>query len=246
MVVRQSTKGTSATMARNSSGARLATAPISRPPALPPRATSRSGEVHPSVDQVPGAGDEVGEGVRLGRQLPLLVPGAGPSRRRRGRGRWRRRSPGRAGSGGGRRTSGPSRPRRSRSRRGGRARHRPGTVGPAADPTDAIGPVDERDRDLGAVVGHRPQPLGPVAGGIEVAEHGLPLERGGLAGLQVEVVDGPWGDQRRVLVAQDRRRRTRDWRRPTPWRGTRAGDRRGRPVRRRRSPGSGSRRPSRS
>ena len=52
MVVRQSTKGTSATMARNSSGARLATAPISRPPALPPRATRRSGAVHPSPTRV--------------------------------------------------------------------------------------------------------------------------------------------------------------------------------------------------
>ena len=52
MVVRQSTKGTSATMARNSSGARLATAPMSSPPALPPRATSRSGTVHPSSTRV--------------------------------------------------------------------------------------------------------------------------------------------------------------------------------------------------
>ena len=52
MVVRQSTKGTSATTARNSSGARLATAPMSSPPALPPRATSRSGEVHPTSTSV--------------------------------------------------------------------------------------------------------------------------------------------------------------------------------------------------
>ena len=49
MVVRQSTKGTSATTAPNSSGARLTTAPISMPPADPPRAASRSGVVKPRV-----------------------------------------------------------------------------------------------------------------------------------------------------------------------------------------------------
>src|SRR5215468_10482366 len=42
-----STNGTCATMPENASGARLATAPISRPPAEPPRATSRPGEVQP-------------------------------------------------------------------------------------------------------------------------------------------------------------------------------------------------------
>ncbi len=44
-----STNGTSATMPANASGARLATAPISRPPAEPPRATSRSGDVQPDL-----------------------------------------------------------------------------------------------------------------------------------------------------------------------------------------------------
>ena len=42
-----STNGTTAWIPANSSGARLATAPMSIPPALPPSATSRSGEVSP-------------------------------------------------------------------------------------------------------------------------------------------------------------------------------------------------------
>ena len=42
-----STNGTLARMPANSSGARLATAPISNPPALPPSATIRSAAVTP-------------------------------------------------------------------------------------------------------------------------------------------------------------------------------------------------------
>src|SRR5690242_17374664 len=45
IVVTTSTNGTSATIAAKRSGRRLATAPINKPPALPPRATSRSGVV---------------------------------------------------------------------------------------------------------------------------------------------------------------------------------------------------------
>ena len=45
MVLMTSTNGTLDTTALNRSGRRLATAPISRPPALPPSITSRSGEV---------------------------------------------------------------------------------------------------------------------------------------------------------------------------------------------------------
>ena len=45
MVFSTSTNGTSATMPANSSGARLATAPISMPPALPPWPTMRPAEV---------------------------------------------------------------------------------------------------------------------------------------------------------------------------------------------------------
>ena len=43
-----STNGTSAMTARNRSGRMLVTAPISSPPALPPRIASRSAEVQPS------------------------------------------------------------------------------------------------------------------------------------------------------------------------------------------------------
>lgn len=68
-----STNGTTAWIPANSSGARLATAPMSRPPALPPSATSRSG-AEAGVHQVPGAGDEVGEGRPLEQLLTLLVP----------------------------------------------------------------------------------------------------------------------------------------------------------------------------
>ena len=49
MVVTTSTKGTSATAAVKSSGRMFVTAPISRPPALPPRMTRRSAAVHPSA-----------------------------------------------------------------------------------------------------------------------------------------------------------------------------------------------------
>ena len=47
IVVSASTNGTCATIPANASGARFTAAPISRPPADPPRATSRSGDVHP-------------------------------------------------------------------------------------------------------------------------------------------------------------------------------------------------------
>ena len=48
IVVSTSTNGTSAMMPRKRSGAILATAPISMPPALPPWATMRPREVKPS------------------------------------------------------------------------------------------------------------------------------------------------------------------------------------------------------
>ena len=49
IVVTTSTNGTCATSTRYFSGARLATAPISRPPALPPMAATRSGAAYPSL-----------------------------------------------------------------------------------------------------------------------------------------------------------------------------------------------------
>ncbi|SHU29253.1 Uncharacterised protein [Mycobacteroides abscessus subsp. abscessus] len=47
MVVTGSTKGTCASTPANSSGARFTAAPTSSPPALPPQATSRSGDATP-------------------------------------------------------------------------------------------------------------------------------------------------------------------------------------------------------
>ena len=47
IVVSASTKGTPAMIARNRSGARFATAPISSPPALRPSAPSRAGSTRP-------------------------------------------------------------------------------------------------------------------------------------------------------------------------------------------------------
>jgi hypothetical protein len=47
IVLSASTNGTSASTPAHSSGARFAIAPISRPPAEPPRATIRSGAVQP-------------------------------------------------------------------------------------------------------------------------------------------------------------------------------------------------------
>ena len=49
IVLSASTNGTSATNPPNASGARFATAPTSSPPADPPRATTRSGAVQPTL-----------------------------------------------------------------------------------------------------------------------------------------------------------------------------------------------------
>src|SRR5262245_991748 len=49
IVFNGSTKGTSATMPVNALGAMFATAPMSRPPAEPPRAISRAAEVQPDA-----------------------------------------------------------------------------------------------------------------------------------------------------------------------------------------------------
>ena len=49
MLLSASTNGTSATTPANASGAWLATAPMSRPPAEPPRATRCRGEVQPAA-----------------------------------------------------------------------------------------------------------------------------------------------------------------------------------------------------
>ena len=73
MVVTMSTNGTSATMAANRSGRRLATAPMSSPPALPPRATSDGRRVALRDERL-GARDEVGERVGLVIEAAVFVP----------------------------------------------------------------------------------------------------------------------------------------------------------------------------
>jgi hypothetical protein len=76
IVVTTSTNGTRATTARNSSGRWLTTAPISRPPALPPSIASSAGVVRPAAIRLLGAGDEVVEGGLLLAILAGLVPAA--------------------------------------------------------------------------------------------------------------------------------------------------------------------------
>ena len=74
MVFSTSTNGTSATMPANSSGARLATAPISMPPALPPWPTILPAAVYLLCDQRARRRLEVGEGVGLLLALAVEVP----------------------------------------------------------------------------------------------------------------------------------------------------------------------------
>ncbi len=76
MVLSTSTNGTSATMPANASGAWLATAPMSRPPADPPRATSRSGEVHPTENRCAAQATKSVNVFFFAISLPSLVPAA--------------------------------------------------------------------------------------------------------------------------------------------------------------------------
>ncbi len=65
-----STNGTTAWIPANSSGARLATAPMSRPPALPPSATSRSGAVRPESTRCRAQATKSVKVARLNSFLP--------------------------------------------------------------------------------------------------------------------------------------------------------------------------------
>ena len=77
IVVRQSTKGTSATMARKSSGAALATAPMSSPPAdPPPRHEPVGARSSRSSTRWRAQATKSREGVGLGEELAVLVPAA--------------------------------------------------------------------------------------------------------------------------------------------------------------------------
>ena len=164
MVVTQSTKGTSATRARNRSGARLATAPMSRPPAEPPRPASAPSRAMPPR---PGGADsdEVAERVGLVLHAPALVPGPPHLPRRHGRARWRDHPAveERETVVGERRVDrhlvgavAVEHARRGRLQAVGGARRRPGR---------------------GPVIGGGPFAVCGVAGGVEVAQDGLLLQQ---------------------------------------------------------------------
>jgi hypothetical protein len=74
MVLSTSTNGTSATMPANRSGAMLATAPISMPPALPPMRDDRAAPVKPSAIRCLAAAMKSVKVLTLFSRLPVLVP----------------------------------------------------------------------------------------------------------------------------------------------------------------------------
>ena len=164
IVVTTSTNGTSATIAAKRSGRRLATAPISRPPALPPRATSRAGVRVALGDERLGARDEVGERVRLVVEAAVLVPARARARRRRARARSRTRSRGRGATRATRGTSGRSSARTRRS---------PTSSAGARAVERDVAAVHDRDRHPGAVGRGRPQPRRRVRARVVAAEHRL-------------------------------------------------------------------------
>ncbi len=166
---------------------------MSRPPAEPPRPVSRPGWAMPGVDQVVTAGDEVRERVGLVLHPPVLVPGAA-------------HLPAAADVGDGeddaavveREPMGPER------------RVDADLVGPVAEEQRGgrqfqVLAVDHRDRDPRPVRGDGPLPVGGVAGGVEVAQHGLLLEQRLLALVQRDLQDARRCHQRRAPEAQHRR-----------------------------------------
>ena len=179
IVLITSTNGTCATTALNRSGRMLATAPISRPPALPPWITSRSGERVPVLDEVLGAVDEVGERVHLQHHPPLLAPLLAELA---------------AAADVGQRVDHAAVEQAQAARREGRRhRHAVGAVGVEQHRRRAVErhalPVDERDRHLRAVARRRPHPLRFVLRRVVAAEHFLPLEQRPLLRVEVVVVD---------------------------------------------------------
>ncbi len=74
MVVSGSTNGTWARIPANRSGARLATAPISSPPALPPNATSSCGRVNPESTKCCATATKSVKVFFFSKQLAVLVP----------------------------------------------------------------------------------------------------------------------------------------------------------------------------
>ena len=137
------------------------------------------------VDEVPGHRDEVGEGVLLLQQLAPLVPqpahlaAAANVRDREHHPAVQQGQP-----------------------RDGEPRVLRGLVGAVAvkhcrsREVDAR-PIDERDRDPGPVLGHRPVPVFHVVLAAVVAEHGLLAQQGAFPAAQVDVVDPQRRDERR-------------------------------------------------
>ena len=182
IVVSASTNGTSARMPANSSGARFATAPISRPPAEPPSATMRSARRVAAVDEVPGAVDEVRERVALVQQLAVLVPLpahlAAAAHVRDGE------------------DHAAVELRQARDREAGLDRVLVRAVAVEVQrPRRGAGVAeralpDERDRNLRAVLRGRPHPRLRVVGGVVAAEHRLALAQQQLAGRDLVVEHG--------------------------------------------------------
>ena len=171
MVFMTSTNGTCATTALNRSGRMLATAPTSRPPALPPWMTSRSRRRVALARPVFGAVDEVREGVHLLHHPALLAPLLAEFAAAADVGHGVDHAAIEQAEAAGREASATARCRTSRRRRAAAARCR-------RAPALAI---DQRDRHLRAVARRRPDALRLVLRRIVAAEHLLPLEQRPLA-----------------------------------------------------------------
>ncbi len=167
-----------------------------RPHQQAPGAATPDGEAgrrRPTLlDEVVGAGDEVGERRPFGQQLALGVPAPAHLAPAPHVGDGEHESPVEQAEAG-------------RGEGGVHAR----LVGAIAveqegrgDVAQPVRPSHQRDGHHGAVVGHGPQPLGDVAVGVVAAQHRLLLEQGALAGVHVVVEDRRRGDHGRVAVAQ--------------------------------------------
>ena len=178
----------------NACGARLAATPISRPPAEPPRAISRRGAGPALAHQMPGAGGEVGERVRLAEHLAVVVPAAAhlaaapDVRDGEDEAAVEQRQPA--------------------DREVGVRGHLVASVAVEDARRASVArcpfPADQGDGDAGAVGGGRPLAVLLVVRGVVPAlagqrEHRLALEQGELAGAEVGVVDRVRRGQRGVM-----------------------------------------------
>ena len=204
MLVSASTNGTWATTAPKAPGSRFSAAPTSRPPAEAPRATSRCGDVQPSLTRCARTGHEVGERVDLAEHLAVVVPAAAqltPAADVRDRV--------------------PEPPVQQGQPGDGKAGVDRGLV--AAVPVQherraAVAgrprAADQRDRDPGPVRRGRPQPVLLVVGRVvpgaaRQGEHRAAPQQGQFACLGVPVVHRVRRDQRAVIQPEVPGRRTR-------------------------------------